>query len=69
MRDAHHTLPGQKVRDDLLVDVVHEPPRALVVIACIYEELLAGVLVNERTHLRTEADVDIFCGRSKLVLS
>lgn len=55
--DTHHTLSSQEVRDDLLVDVVHQPPRTLVIIACIDQELLAGVFINEGTHLRTEAEV------------
>lgn len=60
--DTHHTLPSQEVRDDLLVYVVHQPSRTLVVIACIDEELLAGVFINKWTHLRTEEDEDIGYG-------
>lgn len=55
--DTHHTLPSQEVRDDLLVYVVHEPSRTLIVIACIDEELLAGVFINKRTHLGANVDV------------
>lgn len=49
---THHALPPQEIRDDLLVYVVHQPSRTLVVIACIDEELLAGVFVDKWTHLR-----------------
>lgn len=67
--DTHHTFSSQEVWDDFLVYVVHQPSRTLVVIACIDEELLAGVLINERTHLSAETDVDICYGYPKLVVS
>lgn len=49
--DTHHALSSQEIRDDLLVYIVHQPSRTLVVIACIDEELLAGVFVDKWTHL------------------
>lgn len=52
--DTHHTLSSQEVRDDLLVDVVHQTSRTLVVVAGVDEELLAGVFIDERTHLRSQ---------------
>lgn len=58
---THHAVPPEEIRDDLLVYVVHQPSRTLVVIACIDEELLAGVFINEWTHLGAEADVDVPC--------
>lgn len=67
--DTHHTFSSQEVRDDFLVYVVHQPSRTLVVIACIDEELFAGVLINERTHLRAEADMDMGYGYPKLAVS
>lgn len=64
--DTYHTLSTQEVRDDLLVYVVHQSSRTLVVIACIDEELLAGVFINKWTDLRVEADVDMGYGYGKL---
>lgn len=58
---THHAIPPKEIRDDLLVYVVHQPSRTLVVIACIDEEFLAGVFINEWTHLGAEADVDVAC--------
>ena len=49
--DTHHALPAQEIRDDLLVYIVQQASRTLVVIACVDEELLAGVFVNKWTHL------------------
>lgn len=48
---THHALSSQEIRDDLLVYIVHQSPRTLVVVACIDEELLAGVFVDKWTHL------------------
>lgn len=58
---THHAVSPQEIRNDLLVYVVHQPSRTLVVVACIDEELLAGVFINEWTHLGAEADVDMAC--------
>lgn len=67
--DTHHTLSSQEVRDDLLIYIIHEPSRTLVVIACIDEELLAGVFINEWTHLMMEEDEDIGYGHTKVVVA
>ena len=67
--DTHHTLSSQEVRDDLLIYIIHEPSRTLVVIACIDEELLAGVFINEWAHLRVEAVGDIGYGHTKVVVA
>lgn len=67
--DTHHTLSSQEVRDDLLIYIIHQPSRTLVVIACIDEELLAGVFINEWTHLMMEADEDIGYGHTKVVVA
>lgn len=53
---AHHALSSQKVWDDFFVNVVHETPRTLVVIASIDQELLSGVFINEGAHLREEGE-------------
>lgn len=66
--DTHHTLSPQEVRDDLFVDVVHQTSGTLVVIACINQELLAGVFINEWTHLRTEAEANMSHERIKVVV-
>lgn len=50
---THHTLSSQEVRDDLLVYVVQQAAGALVVITSVDQELLTGVLVDERAHLNT----------------
>lgn len=50
---THHTLSSQEVRDDLLVYVVQQAAGALVVISSVDQELLTGVLVDERAHLNT----------------
>jgi len=50
-RVPHQAGAAQEVRDDGLVNVVQQPPRALVVVPRIHQELLAGVLVDEGAHL------------------
>lgn len=47
-----HAVSSQEIRNDLLIYVVNQASRALVVVAGIDEELLAGVLVNEWAHLQ-----------------
>lgn len=48
---THHTLSSEEIRNDLLVYVVHQTSRTLIVVACVDQELLAGVFVDERAHL------------------
>lgn len=48
---SHHAVSSQKIRDDLLVYVVHQASGTLVVVAGVDEKLLAGIFVDERTHL------------------
>lgn len=55
-RRSHHAVPSQEVRDDLSVNVIHQAPRTLVIIASINKELLAGVLIDEGTDLETGND-------------
>lgn len=49
----HHAIPSQEVGEDFFVYVVHQSSWTLVVVSGINEELLAGVLVNQRAHLET----------------
>lgn len=47
----HHAVPSQEVRDDFFVDVVHQSSCTLVVVSSVNQELLTGVLVNQRADL------------------
>lgn len=55
--DSHHALSSQEIRNDFLVYVVHETSSTLIVIACVDQELLAGVFINKWAHLREKADI------------
>ena len=55
---TYESVSAEEVGDVLALDVVDEPAASLIVLPSIYQELLASVLVDERTDERPEHGED-----------
>lgn len=48
---TYHTFSTEEIGNNFFVDVIQQPTRTLVVIACINQEFLSRVVINKWTNL------------------